>query len=107
MNRKTLGGTIQNSEQVDPRRRSRRRAFAALRILEVSLAVLGFMTFLLTFTLPASPGQTNGEMYFVAWSTPRIFAIIAAGFIGAAIMLHLLSFPLKRAWTEDLRGWII
>jgi hypothetical protein len=72
----------------------------------VSLAVLGFITLLLTFTLPASPGHTNREMYFVAWSTPRIFAIVAAGFIGAAIMLHLLSVPLKRAWTEDLRGWI-
>jgi hypothetical protein len=64
------------------------------------------MTLLLTFTLPASPGHTNRETYFVAWSTPRIFVIVAAGFIGAAIMLHLLSVPLRRAWTEDLRGWI-
>ena len=101
-----LAGAIQYSEHIDPRRRSRRRAFAVLRILEVSLAVLGFLTLLLTFTAPASPGHTNRGMYLVAWSTPRIFAIVAAGFIGAAFMLHLLSVPLKRAWTEDLRGWI-
>ncbi len=80
--------------------------FAALRIAEVSLAVLGFMLLLLAFDLPSSAGHTTRELYFVAWSTPRLFAAVAGALLLAAGALQLVSLQLKRRWPRELRGWI-
>jgi hypothetical protein len=80
--------------------------FAVLRIVEVSLAVLGLLTSLLVFTAPSSPGSTTRALYFIAWSTPGVFVSTAAALFAVAGLLEIISRPLKRKWSHDLRGWI-
>jgi len=80
--------------------------FAVLRITEITLGVLGMMMALLALTAPTSPGHTTRELYFIAWSTPRLILAIAGALVGAAGLLQILSKPLKRRWAEHLRGWI-
>lgn len=64
------------------------------------------MTFLLVLTAPSSPGSTTRELYFIAWSTPRLFAAAGAMLVAAAGFFEAVSRPLKRKWSHDLRGWI-
>jgi hypothetical protein len=93
-------------EHIDPVTQRHRRWFAALRICEVSLAVLGVSAAMLALSAPASPGQTTRELYFIAWSTPRVFVAAGAALIAVAALLQLVSRPLKRRWARHLRGWI-
>jgi hypothetical protein len=102
----TLGVEIMHENRVDLATRRRRRTFAILRIAEVSLAVLGGILALLALTPPSSPGHTPRELYFLAWSTPRVFMAAAGALLAAAVLLQILSRPLKRRWAEQLRGWI-
>jgi hypothetical protein len=97
---------MHHHEPIDPATTRHRRLFAALRIAEVSLGVLGAMTFVLVLTRPVSPGHTNLALYFMAWSTPRIFVATGAILLAAAGLLQVVSRPLKRRWARQLRGWI-
>jgi thiosulfate reductase cytochrome b subunit len=80
--------------------------FAALRIAEVSLAVLGGLALLLALTPSATPGSTTRALHFIAWSTPLLFIVTAALLLAVAGVLRLISIPLKRRWASQLRGWI-
>jgi hypothetical protein len=80
--------------------------FAVLRIAEVSFAVLGLLTLLLVLTAPSSPGSTTRELYFIGWSTPRLFVAAGAALAAVAGFFEAVSRPLKRKWSHDLRGWI-
>jgi hypothetical protein len=97
---------VRHHQHIDPVVRRHRRLFAVLRIAEVSLGVLGMMTFLLVLTAPSSPGSTTRELYFIAWSTPRLFAAASAVLVAAAGFFEAVSRPLNRKWSHDLRGWI-
>jgi hypothetical protein len=93
-------------EAVDPITRRRRRGFAALRVVEISLVVIGGATIGMAITAPASPGTPHRELYFMAWSTPRLFVGAGGLLLAIAGLLQLMSGPLKRRWNHDLRGWI-
>jgi hypothetical protein len=97
---------IHHEKPIDPATRWHRRLFAALRIAEVSLAFLGATTALFALTAPASPGHTTRELYFIAWSTPRLFVGAGGVLLAAAALLQIVSRPLKRRWAKQLRGWI-
>jgi hypothetical protein len=45
-------------------------------------------------------------LYFMAWSTPRIFVATSAAMFAVAGLLEIVARPLKRKWSHDLRGWI-
>jgi len=49
---------IKHEDFVEPRTRRHRVLFAVIRIVEVSLAVLGFILLELPLSRPASPGST-------------------------------------------------
>jgi hypothetical protein len=91
---------------VDADTQRHRRIFATLRIIEVTLCVLGLSTAMLALSAPPSPGHTTRELYFIAWSTPRLFVATGGILIAAAGLLQIVSRPLKRRWAEQLRGWI-
>jgi hypothetical protein len=76
-----------HEQPMDPAVRRHRGMFAVLRIAEVSFAVLGLLTSLLVFTAPSSPGSTTRALYFIAWSTPRIFVATAAAMFAVADLL--------------------
>lgn len=75
-------------------------------MLQVSLAVLGFLAFLLIFTIPATPGALNRAPAYMAHATPGVVARLGAYLIGSAIALQLAAVPLKRRWDGALKGWI-
>jgi hypothetical protein len=90
----------------DPLTRRRRRAFAFLRVMQVSLLVIGGTTALLALTPPPTPGHLTRELRSVAWSTPLTFVTAGGACIAAAILLQGIAVPLKRRWAEQLRGWV-
>ena len=58
------------------------------------------------FVTTTSPGHTTRELYFIAWSTPRLFVGAGGVLLAAAALLQIVSRPLKRRWAKQLRGWI-
>ena len=51
----------------------RRRIFAGIRIIQVTLAALGFMTLMLALMKPLYSGSMQRALYFIAWSSPASF----------------------------------
>ena len=84
----------------------RRRCFAAIRVVQVTLAVLSSLCLLLTLTMPQGRDRLSIQLYAMAQSTPRTFIFAALLLLLTAVALQLLARPLKRRWHEDLRGWI-
>ena len=97
---------IKHEDFVEPRTRRHRVLFAVIRIVEVSLAVLGFILLELALSRPASPGSTLRELYWIGWSTPRLFVAFGGALLVLAALVHVISRPIKRRWRNDLRNWI-
>jgi hypothetical protein len=97
---------LKHQEFVQPATKRHRVLFAVIRIAEVSLAVLGLILIDLALSRPSSPGSTTRELYWIGWSTPRLFVAIGGALLVVAALVQIISRPIKRRWRSDLRGWI-
>jgi|ERR1044071_2357325 uncharacterized membrane protein len=95
-----------DSLAVTPRTRRCRRAFAFLRVVQITLAVLGTICFLLIFSVREGKARLYNEVYLMARATPLVFVEAGAVLLVVAAALQLLALVLKRRWRKELLGWI-